>query len=107
MTEAAIQLIPGVNVQKTLSANQAGVSASQLIRYKEQLIQTVGGWQNFANLTIASTVRDLHPWQDIAGVKHLGVAATGNLGVITAGSSPPLARRISNRPRSRIRPPPV
>jgi hypothetical protein len=86
MTEAAIQLIPGVNVQKTLSANQAGVSASQLIRYKEQLIQTVGGWQNFANLTIASTVRDLHPWQDIAGVKHLGVAATGNLGVITAGS---------------------
>src|SRR5882757_5725833 len=86
MAWGAVQLKPGVDTQLTLAANSAGVSQSQLIRYKEQLIQTNGGWQNYVNLTIASTVRDLHPWQDINGVKHLGVAATGNLGVITAGS---------------------
>ena len=86
MPWGAIQLKPGVDTQMTLSANSAGVSASQLIRYKESLIQTIGGWQNYVNFTIGSTVRDLHAWQDAAGVKHLGVAATAQLAVITAGS---------------------
>src|SRR5882672_3535954 len=86
MSWGAIQLKPGVDTQLTLSANAAGVSQSQLVRYKESLIQTVGGWVNYINTSIPSTVRDLHPWQDINGVKHLGVAATASLGVITAGS---------------------
>ena len=86
MTWAPIQLVPGVDTQKTLTANQAGVSQSQLIRYKEGLIQTYGGWQNYVNFTIASTVRQLHPWQDVNGNAHLGIGATANLGVITAGS---------------------
>src|SRR6267378_1972754 len=86
MTWGAVQLKPGVDTQLTLAANSAGVSQSQLIRYKEQLIQTIGGWQNFIGVTIPSTVRDLHAWQDVSGVKHLGVAATAGLSVITAGS---------------------
>lgn len=86
MPWGAIKLIPGVDVQKTPSDNEAGVSQSQLIRYKENLVQTIGGWTNYVSFTIGSTVRDLHPWQDANGVQHLGVAATNNLVVITAGS---------------------
>jgi len=86
MPWAAVELKPGVNTQMTLSANQAGVSQSQLIRYKDGMIQTPGGWTNYITTTIASTVRDLHPWQDFAGVSHLGVAATGNVIAVTAGS---------------------
>ena len=100
MTWGAVQLNPGVDVQKTLSANQAGVSMSQLIRYKEALVQTYGGWVNYVNLTIGSTVRDLHPWQDASGIKHLGVGATANLGVITEGSYQDITpqTRTSNHP---------
>jgi hypothetical protein len=86
MPWGAIQLKPGVDVQKTLSDNEAGVSLSQMIRYKEGLIQTYGGWSPYISGTILSTVRDLHPWQDVTGVQHLAVAATANLVVITAGS---------------------
>lgn len=86
MPWGAIQLQPGVNTQRTLSDNTAGVSVSQMIRYKTNLIQTEGGWVNYVNFTIGSTIRELHPWQDITGVQHLGVGATANLGVITAGS---------------------
>ena len=86
MPWGAITLQPGVDVQKTLSANEAGISVSQMIRYKEGLVQTYGGWQAYINGTISSTVRDLHPWQDVAGVQHLAVAATANLVVVTAGS---------------------
>jgi len=86
MAWGAIQLKPGVDTQMTLSANTAGVSQSQLVRYKENLIQCYGGWESYVSFTIPSTVRDLHPWQDINAVQHLGVGATQTLAVITAGS---------------------
>ncbi len=86
MPWGAVQLKPGVDTQQTLSANSAGISLAQAIRYKESLVQTIGGWTAYVNFTIGSTIRDLHPWQDITGTKHLAVAATANLGVITAGS---------------------
>ena len=86
MPWGAVNLQPGVDTQKTLSVNMAGVSVSQMIRYKEGLIQTYGGWQNYVSFTVNSTVRDLHPWQDISGGQHLAVAGTTNLGVITTGS---------------------
>jgi hypothetical protein len=82
----AIQLMPGVDTQKTLSANQAGVSQSQTIRYKEGLIQTVGGWQNFVGFTVGSTVRDLHPWQDADGNDWLSAAGTGTVSVINGST---------------------
>jgi len=87
MPWSAIQLKPGVDTQLTMSANEAGISQSQMLRFKEGLTQTIGGWQAYVSFTIGSTIRDLHPWQDIAGVKHLGIGATGNLAVITTGSN--------------------
>ncbi len=87
MPWGAVQLKPGGDVQHTLADNMAAVSVSQLIRYKENLIQCYGGWVNYVSFTIPSTVRDLHPWQDINAVQHLGVGATQNLIVVTAGSN--------------------
>lgn len=87
MPMQSVQLRPGVNVERTLSANEAGVSQSQLIRYKDQMIQTYGGWSQYVPFTVPSTVRALHAWQDAAGDTHLGVGATANLAVITNGSN--------------------
>jgi hypothetical protein len=80
-------LRPGVNTEKTLSANEAGVSQSQLIRYKDGMIQSYGGWQQYVPFTIGSTIRAMHAWQDAAAVDHLGVGATASLNAITAGSN--------------------
>lgn len=86
MPEAALQLRPTVDVERTLALNEAGISASQLIRFKNDLVETYGGWLQYLPTLIPSTVKDLHPWQDVAGVKHLGIAATQNLMVATNGS---------------------
>ena len=83
MPMMSVQLVPGVNTQKTLTANQAGVSISQLIRYKDGMIQSIGGWDTFIPTTLPSTVRALHAWQDLTGIQHLGVGATQNLSVVT------------------------
>ncbi len=87
MPDAAVILRPTVDVEKTQSLNEAGISQSQLVRFRADMIETYGGWVPFINTMIPSTVKDLHPWQDAAAVDHLGVGATSNLMVITSGSA--------------------
>lgn len=87
MPYAAVTLRPGVDIQRTFSLNETGVSQAQLLRYKEGLIETYGGWTQYVPFNTPSTVRDLHAWQDAAGGKHLGIGATNNLAVVTSGSN--------------------
>src|SRR5215475_2768087 len=78
-------LRPGVDVEQTPALNEAGISQSQLIRTKNGITQSIGGWQQFG-LTIPSTVRSLHPWKDILNTNYLGVGATANLVALTSTS---------------------
>ena len=86
MPMASVKLRPGVNTQMTAALNEAGVSQSQLIRYKDGLIQKYGGWDKFYPITITSTILDIHAWEGIGGNKFLSVAATASLSVIHSGS---------------------
>ncbi len=97
MPFATVILRPGVNLQRTLAANEAGVSVSNLLRYKDQLIQKIGGWDQFYGGTVGSTIRDIHAWQGLTGTGFLAVATTGSsasggaLNVITSGSNTDLS----------------
>lgn len=84
MPMTSVTLKPGVNTERTLALNEAGVSQSQLLRYKDGLIQTLGGWNPTA-LTVPSTVRDIHAWVDITGTSWAAMAATNNL-IVSASS---------------------
>lgn len=83
----SVILRPGVDVERTLSLNEAGISESQLLRTKNGLTQTYGGWEQFIAAASPSTVRSLHPWEDVNAVSHLGAGATSNLLVVTSGSA--------------------
>jgi hypothetical protein len=87
MPMGSVILRPGVNTEKTLSLNEAGVSQSQLLRYKDGLLQAQGGWVTLYSLMVPSTVRDLHAWQDITDTKWLAAGATANLLVISSSTS--------------------
>ena len=87
MPMAAALLKPTVDVERTLSANEAGISVSQLVRFRNDLIETLGGWEQYVSLSMGSTVRDLHAWEDSVAVPRLGVGATQDLLVITSGSA--------------------
>lgn len=92
MPMASVTLRPGVNTQKTKALNEAGVSVSNLIRYKDGLIQKLGGWNQYYPLTLSSTIREIHAWQGLGGNQFLAVGTTGSsvsggtLNAITAGS---------------------
>ena len=82
----SVLLRPGVDVEQTPALNEAGISQSQLIRTKNGITQTLGGWQQFGTVTVPSTVRSLHAWKDIADTNFLGIGATANLAAATSGS---------------------
>lgn len=86
MPMTSVTLKPGVNTQYTPSLNEAGVSISNLIRYKDEIIQKLGGWEKYYPLTIDSTIRDIHGWQSALGVGYLAVGATQSLSIIQSGS---------------------
>jgi hypothetical protein len=86
MAFGEVKLIPGLNVEKTPTLNEAGYSATQLIRYLNGLGQKYGGWQRYYPFALSGVPRDLHAWEDLNGVQHLSVAGTTQLSVITDGS---------------------
>lgn len=86
MPWATVKLKPGVVTQYTPVLNEAGVSDSNLIRYHDDLIQKLGGWEKYYSGSIGSTIREIHGWSALLGTQFLAVGATGELDVITSGS---------------------
>jgi hypothetical protein len=82
MPFGSITLLPGVNTERTPLLLRAGVSQSQLIRYRDSLIQKYGGWQKFYQFAVGGIPRDLHAWQDLNSIKYLSVGTTTQLAVI-------------------------
>lgn len=81
-----VTLVPGVNTQLTFEENQAGISVSQLIRFRFGLAEKLGGWTNFYPTPISSTpVRDVHAFQGLQGNKFLAAGSLTNLVVVSCG----------------------
>jgi hypothetical protein len=87
MAFGSITLEPGVNVERTPMLLRAGVSKSNLIRYRDGLIQKMGGWQRFYPFNVQGTPRDLHAWEDLNQATHLEVGTTTQLAVISANNA--------------------
>lgn len=83
MPLGSVRLLPGVNKERTETLNEAGISTSQLIRFKDQLVQKIGGWVKFYQFALSSIPRALHAWQDLNDVSRLAVGAEEQLAIIT------------------------
>lgn len=81
----SVKLIPGVNVEKTPTLNEAGISQSSFGRFRDGLFQKIGGWAQYFFYN-AGIPRALHAWQDLNSLGHLAVGTTSSFGVITSGA---------------------
>jgi hypothetical protein len=68
-----LKIRPGVNTQYTPTLLEAGWAACQLIRFRDGLLQKIGGWAKAAQQTFAGVCRGLHSWTQIDGIPNLGV----------------------------------
>lgn len=86
MAFGEVQLLPGVNLERTPTLAQATISSCQLIRFKDGLVQKYGGWEKYYAFAVGGTPRDMHGWQDLNGDDHLSVGSTSQLSIITSGA---------------------
>ena len=96
MPFGTMQLQPGVNTDATPTLNKAGVSECDLIRYRDGLVEKLGGWDEYYASSIGSTVRALHPWQDLQAVKRLAVGAESSLSYIYNGARTDITPCVSS-----------
>lgn len=81
-----VKLNPGVNVEATPTLNSAGISLSNLIRFRDGLTEKIGGWERFYNFTVGGVVRALHAWQALNADTYLAAGTTTALVVISDGA---------------------
>jgi len=80
------RLIPGFDIERTPSANQAGIVDGALVRWKEGMPEKLGGWSRFYPSSVNVGVpRALHPWQDLNNNLRLAIGGTTALKVLSAG----------------------
>src|SRR5262245_42767178 len=82
MPFAAVKLKPGVNVEATATALQAGYSESALGRFRAGFFEKLGGWTKYYSFALAGVPRALQSWIDLNLTKWLGIGTTTNLSVI-------------------------
>lgn len=95
MPFATLKLLPGVNTEKTLALNEGGVSVSNLIRYKDNLIEKMGGWTKFYPYAMGSRVRCLHAWDDLNLNQWLAVGCESVFNVISSGALKDISPQIA------------
>ena len=94
MAWGSVTLVPGVNVERTPTLLRTGISQSALVRFKDALVQKLGGWAKFIPFPVAGIPRDLHAWKDLNNVNHLSVGTTTNLTVITGTTRTDISPQI-------------
>ena len=86
MPFGTVKLQPSVKTELTPTLNEAGISASNLIRFQNGLPQKLGGWNTYYSGSLVTNMpRALCAWEDLNANYHLGVATDANVAVITSG----------------------
>lgn len=81
-----IILHPGVDVQKTKTLNNGSWSLSNLIRWREGLLEKMGGWRHLSATAIPGVVRGLHAFQDLSSIDYLAAGSNSRLQLYSAGT---------------------
>ena len=94
MPSSAVKLVPGVNTDRTPSLNETGISASNLIRFREGLVEKRGGWTRYLAAALSPVPRALWPYRDFLGQVFLAIGSTNGLAVANAGVLTDITPRV-------------
>ena len=85
MPFSQLTIRPGVNTQSTPLLNEGGWSSSNLVRFKDGILQKLGGSQRLSQTQIMGICRGLQPFEDLAKNTYCGIGTTTALEVYYNG----------------------
>lgn len=86
MPVQALKVPPGVQVQETPLLAEAAWVQSQLVRFKDGMLQKLGGWTQLIATALVGTCRGMFTWEDFAAVDYLILGTEQRLTVFTFGA---------------------
>jgi len=87
----SVRLLPGLDSEQTPSLLEGRYTSASLVRWREGLLEKLGGWQPYYASMFDGTIRELCAWQSLSNVKYLGLAeVTSGVYAITGGTVLPL-----------------
>ena len=81
-----LSLRPGVTTEQTPLLAEATFVSSNLIRFKDGLLQKRGGWTRYNGNTFTGTVRGILPWADLSGNQYIAGGSEQRLEVLSNGN---------------------
>jgi len=105
MPHSALKLIPGVDVNRTMTLNEAAISSCDFIRFIPDrqglgLVQKLGGWTTYGG-PFDSYIRCLWAWAATDSTNYLAVGAEASLTYLKSSGGTPVPitpRTLTNNP---------
>ena len=76
---------PGVNQQWTQTLNSSSWWATNLIRFRDGMIEKIGGWSKLFTAALAGKARSLHAFEDLTTANNLLIGTDGGPQVYVGG----------------------
>ena len=76
MSLAKFNFKAGVNKEETDYSNEGGWVDSNLVRFRKNRVEKIGGWVKSRTSSILGKARALHQWISLAGTRYLGIGTT-------------------------------
>lgn len=86
MATASLKVAPGVDVQSTALQSERRINASNLIRFKNGLIEKLGGCQRLINAAFVGIASAIMPWASLNTTQYIAIGTTTKLQLLTAGA---------------------
>src|SRR5574337_1162253 len=87
----SVRLLPGLDTEQTPSLLEGRYTSASLVRWREGLLEKLGGWEPYYASSFDVTIRELCAWQSLSNVKYLGLAeVTSGVYAITNNTVLPL-----------------
>ena len=86
MPIASVKLRPGLNSYRTLTLNEAGYYSTQLVRFRDGLVQSYGGWVSWYSNPLSYTPRVILSWADLNGNVYTAAGTDKSIYVIENGT---------------------
>lgn len=82
----ALTIRPGVDTQSTPLQSMGQISTSNLIRFKNGLIQKLGGCSRYLAAAFSGVASCILPWASLIGTKYVAIGTSTNLQLAAAGA---------------------
>jgi hypothetical protein len=86
---------PGFQSQATQVQAQGSWYAGNLVRWRNGLLEKMGGWKRMTHAPFAAVIRKMHAWTDLENYKNLLVGGDFGVGIVVQDAQYGLGRQVA------------